>query len=74
MVLCPIRCYSCGKITGNKWEKFQYMINEESKSLGDALDLLGLKRYCCRRVLLTHIDFIDGLLKYCGGEDENDYG
>ena len=29
---------------------------------GDALDALGLKRYCCRRMLLTHVDLIDKLL------------
>lgn len=31
---------------------------------GAALDQLGLRRYCCRRMLLTHIDIIDNLLKY----------
>jgi hypothetical protein len=29
-----------------------------------ALDSLGLKRYCCRRMLLTHVDLIDQLLQY----------
>jgi len=24
----------------------------------DALDALGLKRYCCRRMLLSHVDLI----------------
>jgi DNA-directed RNA polymerase subunit N (RpoN/RPB10) len=27
----------------------------------DALDALDLKRYCCRRMLLTHVDLIEKL-------------
>lgn len=30
----------------------------------DALDELGLKRYCCRRMVLTHVDLIQKLLNY----------
>jgi len=28
------------------------------------LDELGIKRYCCRRMLLSHVELIDELLKY----------
>lgn len=30
----------------------------------DALDALGLMRYCCRRMLMTHVDLIEKLLLY----------
>ena len=30
----------------------------------DALDAVGLQRYCCRRMILTHVDLIEKLLKY----------
>ena len=30
----------------------------------DALDALNLKRYCCRRMLLGHVDLIEKLLNY----------
>ncbi len=29
-----------------------------------AMDSLGLKRYCCRRMVLTHVNLIDKLLAY----------
>lgn len=28
------------------------------------MDKLGLKRYCCRRMILTHVDLILKLLNY----------
>lgn len=34
------------------------------KGSSEALDKLGLKRYCCRRMVLTHIDLIEKLLRY----------
>ena len=69
-MLIPVRCFTCGKVTGNKWEKYQYMINVEGKSRGEALDILGLKRYCCRRILLSHIEIIDKLLEYSCENDQ----
>ena len=39
-------------------------------SHSDALDELGLTRYCCRRMILTHVDLIEKLLKYVPSADK----
>jgi DNA-directed RNA polymerase I, II, and III subunit RPABC5 len=35
----------------------------------EALDEIGLQRYCCRRMILTHVDLIEKLLKYVPAAD-----
>ncbi|XP_023086476.1 DNA-directed RNA polymerases I, II, and III subunit RPABC5-like [Piliocolobus tephrosceles] len=61
--IIPVRCFTCGKIVGNKWEAYLGLLQAEYTE-GDALDALGLKRYCCRRMLLAHVDLIEKLLNY----------
>jgi len=31
---------------------------------GKVLDSMGITRYCCRRMLLSHVDIIDEILKF----------
>jgi DNA-directed RNA polymerase subunit N (RpoN/RPB10) len=38
--------------------------HNRSLSHSEALDALGLRRYCCRRMLLTHVDLVQKLLNY----------
>lgn len=61
-MIIPVRCFTCGKIIGDKWEKYLEYLKEDEES--KALDKLGLHRYCCRRMILTHVDLIDRLLAY----------
>lgn len=57
---------------GNKWNKYLDLIDKEGVSTADALDTLGCKRYCCRRMILTHVDLIVKLLHYNIYEKEQD--
>ena len=62
-MIIPIRCFTCGKVIGNKWKEYK-RLQEEGEENGVILSKLGLVRYCCRRMLLTHVEAINDLLKY----------
>lgn len=83
-MIIPVRCYTCGKVVGNKYSEFLRLSKEyrakpddtivdgeefaiQSGAItrpdhrtpeGAAMDRLHLRRYCCRRMLLTHVDII----------------
>lgn len=54
-MIIPVRCFSCGKVIGDKWETYLSYLQDENLSEGDALDKLELKRYCCRRMIVSEI-------------------
>ena len=66
-MIVPVRCMSCGKPIGHLWEKYQEKIakadektDKEAANLKkQALDELGLERYCCRSVFMGHVDLMD---------------
>jgi DNA-directed RNA polymerase subunit N len=61
--IIPVRCFTCGKLIGDKWEEFAKRVKAGENS-GKVLDDLGVKRYCCRRMLLSHVEIIDEIIKF----------
>jgi len=62
-MMIPVRCFTCGALIGDKWEAFAQRV-KNGEEAAQVLDDLGLKRYCCRRILLSNVDVIDEVLKY----------
>ena len=52
----PQRCFSCNKIIGNLWEKYEEKIKKK-KQFVDICQELGVTRYCCKRMLLSQKNF-----------------
>ena len=62
-MIIPIRCFTCGKLVADKWDEYIERLKkgEDAKKV---LDDLKLNRYCCRRMLITHIDLIDDISSF----------
>lgn len=61
--MIPVRCFTCGKVISNVWDEYKRRM-QEGEPPGKVLDELGITRYCCRRMLLSHVEFIDTLSPY----------
>ena len=57
-MIVPVRCFTCGKPVSEVWEEYNNLL-AEGKSAKEALDAVKLKRYCCRSVMLSHVETID---------------
>ena len=62
-MMIPIRCFTCGKLIGDKFSDFESKV-KGGEDPGKALDDLKIKRYCCRRMLISSVDLIDQVLPY----------
>lgn len=62
-MIIPVRCFTCGKPIGHLYAKYKERIDagEDPKEI---LDDLEVERYCCRRMILTHVELIDEILEY----------
>ena len=78
-MIIPVRCFTCNKVIGHLWEKYVKSISKyqesglcETESTFKTLNELGLNLYCCRRMMLGHVDIIDNLLLFSNNDYEKE--
>ncbi|MDX1371355.1 MAG: DNA-directed RNA polymerase subunit N [Nitrososphaeraceae archaeon] len=62
-MLIPVRCFTCGGLIADKYADYKERVKsgeQESK----VLDSLGIKRYCCRRMLISSVETIYQVIPY----------
>jgi DNA-directed RNA polymerase subunit N (RpoN/RPB10) len=62
-MLIPIRCFTCGTLVADKWEEYQ-QLKEQDVPPEEIFKRLDLDRFCCKRMLIAHVDLVDDVLKF----------
>ena len=84
-MIIPVRCFTCNKVLGDKWNYFKKELEKNDKEENEftiedisipeneenplryfddnkqkqILEKLGIKKMCCVRHFISHIDLID---------------
>ncbi len=62
-MLPPVRCFTCGAPLGHLWAKYIERV-KAGEDPAKVLDDLGVERYCCRRMLLTSVVYVEEIARY----------
>ena len=62
-MIIPVRCFTCGRVVAPAYETYQDGIKKGQKPK-DALDATGLVRFCCRRMVVSHVELIKEAAPY----------
>ncbi len=56
-MMVPVRCFTCGTVVGSAYDAFKAEL-DAGKPNKEALEATGLERFCCRRMLVAHVDLV----------------
>ncbi|MFB5598081.1 MAG: DNA-directed RNA polymerase subunit N [Nitrosopumilaceae archaeon] len=62
-MLETVRCFTCGNLIADKFDDYQNKV-KAGEEPAKVLDSLGIKRYCCRRMLLTTVETIQQIVPF----------
>ena len=62
-MIIPVRCFTCGRVVGSDYERFKERTGkgENAKAV---LDDLAVERFCCRRMIMAHVDLVGEAARY----------
>ena len=63
-MLIPIRCFTCGNVIGHLFKEWDERSKKGEETPEQILDSLGLTRFCCRRMLITHVELLDETIRF----------
>ena len=65
-MMIPVRCFTCGKVIGEYWDEYTARAETHGgdEPPAEVLDDLGITRYCCRRMFVSHVDLVDVVSPY----------
>lgn len=52
-MIFPVRCFSCGNVISEVYDEYISRLNNGDDP-NDILNDLGIKKYCCRRMFISH--------------------
>ena len=74
VVIIPVRCFTCGKVISEVYEEYKKRHAEYKTAMDsgekpketpkEILDDLGVDRYCCRRMIISHVDLVGEAAPY----------
>ncbi|MFH1420850.1 MAG: DNA-directed RNA polymerase subunit N [Candidatus Aenigmatarchaeota archaeon] len=62
-IIIPVRCMTCGRVLSGSWEEYSKRV-QEGEAPVKVLDELGITKYCCRALFMTHVDMLKEVGKF----------
>jgi DNA-directed RNA polymerase subunit N len=73
-MIIPVRCFTCGTIIAPMYEEYKKRCEEYQRAVDagekpketpqQILDDLKAERYCCRRMIVSHVDLLKEAAPY----------
>jgi DNA-directed RNA polymerase subunit N len=73
-MIIPVRCFTCGTVIASAYEEYKKRLLEYQRAVDagetpketpmQILDDLKVERYCCRRMIVSHVDLVQEAAPY----------